>query len=99
MKSISANHADLSFHASFVDPPKRIILHLPWFMETINVLADGKSIPITRDEVVLPLKVSNVRIDWRKRVRSEPLSYDGAVAQYKTDYAARYQRFLQTGQQ
>jgi hypothetical protein len=98
LKSISANHAELTFHASFVDPPERIILHLPWFMETRDVLADGKSLPITGDEVILPLTVSNVNIVWRKGVNSEPLSYDRAVAQYKTDYANRYQQFLQTGQ-
>ena len=99
LKSISASHAELNFHASFVDPPQRIILHLPWFMETTRLLADGKSIPITRDEVVLPLKFSSVSIDWRRRADSKPLSYDHAVAQYRTDYATRYQRFLQKGQQ
>ena len=99
LKSISASHAELTFHASFIDPPKRIILHLPWFMDTREVLADGKSLPITKDEVELPLAVSNVSIVWKKRVHSEPLSYDRAVEQYKIDYAARYQQFLQTGQQ
>lgn len=99
VKSTSASHAELTFHASFIDPPKRIILHLPWFMDTKEVLADGKSLPITKDEVELPLAVSNVSIVWKKRVHSEPLSYDRAVEQYKIDYAARYQQFQQTGQQ
>ena len=98
LKLISANHAELTFHASFVDPPERIILHLPWFMETKDVLADGKSLPITGNEVILPSTVSNVNIVWRKGVHNEPLSYDSAVTQYKTDYANRYQQFLQTGQ-
>lgn len=99
LKSTSASHAELNFHASFVDPPQRIILHLPWFMETTNVSADGKSLPITKDEVVLPLKVSNVSIEWKRRADSEPLSYDRAVSQYKSNYAARYQKFLQKGEQ
>ena len=68
-------------------------------METTNVLADGKRLPIARGKVVLPLRVNSVSIAWKRRADAEPLSYDRAVSQYKTDYAARYQRFLQTGQQ
>jgi hypothetical protein len=52
----------------------------------------------TGNEVILPSTVSNVNIVWRKGVHNEPLSYDSAVTQYKTDYANRYQQFLQTGQ-
>lgn len=98
LQSISPSQAEFTFHPSFVDPPKRVILHLPWFMETKQVTADGKSLPIANDEVVLPLSVRNVRIDWNKRVDSEPLSYDSAVAGYKTAYAVRYREFLRTGQ-
>jgi hypothetical protein len=61
-------------------------------------LADGKSLPITGNEVILPSTVSNVNIVWRKGVHNEPLSYNRAVAQYKTDYANRYQQFLRAGQ-
>ena len=99
LKSLSATHAELNFHGSFFDPPQRIILHLPWFMETANVMADGKRLPITKDEVVLPVNFSNVSIDWKRKPGSDPLSYDRAVAQYKAEYGSRYQEFLQKGQQ
>jgi hypothetical protein len=98
LKSISATRAELTFHASFVDPPTNIILHLPWFMETRQVLADGKSLPIVNGGVVLPLTVRTVHMDWSKKADSESLSYDRAVSQYKTEYATRYQQFLRTGE-
>lgn len=99
LNSTSANHAELKFHASFSNPPDRLILHLPWFMETARVSADGKSLPITKDEVVLPLSVSNVSIEWKRRANGEPLSYDRAVSRYEAEYASRYKEFLQKGQQ
>ncbi|MGC9198503.1 MAG: hypothetical protein ACP5E5_06120 [Acidobacteriaceae bacterium] len=99
LKSTSSSHADLHLDSSFVDPPQRIILHLPWFMKTTKVTADGKTIGISGDKVVLPVRVRDVSIDWTKRADSKPLSYDLAVSQYKAEYAARYQRLMQTGKQ
>jgi hypothetical protein len=99
LKSLSDTQAAITLHTSFVDPPKRIVLHLPWFMETKTVTADGKSMPIANNQVMLPLTATNVRIDWKKRPETEPMSYRRTVAQYKAEYAKRYQKFLRTGDQ
>jgi len=97
LKSLSDTQAQITFHASFVDAPKRIILHLPWFMDTKSVTIDGKQLSISNDQVMLPLAVTNVRIDWKKRPSAEPMSYQRTVAQYKAEYAKHYQEFLRTG--
>ena len=99
LKFVSPSRADLTLHASFVDAPQHIVLHLPWFMETQAVIVDGKHLPIQSNMVQLPANVSQVQIDWRKKAGTEALSYDRAVEQYKAEYAARYQKFLRTGQQ
>lgn len=97
LQSVSDTQAQMTFHASFVNAPKQIILHLPWFMKTKAVIADGKGVPIVNDEVVLPVTVKIVSIDWKKRLGTEPMSYLRSVAQYKAEYATRYQKFLRTG--
>ncbi|MGH9587772.1 MAG: hypothetical protein ACRD3F_12525, partial [Acidobacteriaceae bacterium] len=91
------SQAELTLHDHFVDPPAHIVLHLPWFMETSKVVADGVSIPISGNSVLLPPKVRTVRIEWRKRSSAPGLSYQEAVAQYKKEYAAHYKQFLRTG--
>lgn len=97
LKSLSDNQARMTLRASFEDTPKRIILHLPWFMETKTVTVDGKQLPIADDRVVLPVTAKNVSINWSKRPGMAPRSYLSAVADYKAKYAAHYQEFLRTG--
>ena len=97
LRIVSPTEAQLSLNDSFVDPPAHIILHLPWFMETQKIVADGVSIPLTGSSVSLPANVQTVRITWRKRNSAPDLSYQAAVARYKQEYAARYQQFLRNG--
>lgn len=97
LESVSDTRAQITFHASFRNAPKQIVLHLPWFMETKAVIADGIPLPITNNQVVLPLKAANVRIDWKKGSGTESMSYQRTVAQYEAEYAKRYQNFLRTG--
>jgi hypothetical protein len=97
LKSLSDTRAQITFHASFADAPRQIILHLPWFMEVKAVIADGQKLTITDEQVVLPLTVKTVRVDWKTRPGAEPVSYQATVAQYKVEYAKRYQEFMRTG--
>lgn len=97
LRILSPSRAVLTLHDAFVDPPAHIVLHLPWFMETSRVVADGVSLPVTGSSVLLPVHVRTVEIEWREREHVPDLSYQAAVAQYKQEYAARYEQFLKTG--
>lgn len=97
LKSLSNTRAQITFHPSFVNAPKQIVLRLPWFMETKAVIADGQKLPIANNQVVLPMNVKTVRLDWKKQPGIKPMSYQVTVAQYKAEYAKRYREFLQTG--
>jgi hypothetical protein len=96
---LSDTQAQMTLRSAFVDPPRQIILHLPWFMNTSRVTADGKNFPITNNAVILPVTVKLVNIDWSRRAGVEPMSYQHAVEDYKTEYLKRYQEFAQTGKQ
>jgi hypothetical protein len=97
LKIVSATRAQLTLHDSFVDAPAHLILHLPWFMETQTVVADGHSLSIEGGSVDLPVATRQVEIEWRKRSNVPDLSYAAAVAQFEKEYAAHYEQFLRTG--
>lgn len=97
LRTVSSSHAQLVLHTSFVDSPAHIILHLPWFMETNRIIADGTTVPITGTSVSLPPDIQNVEIYWKRRNEVEDLSYNRTVAKYMKHYADRYKTFLRTG--
>ncbi|HTV83577.1 MAG TPA: hypothetical protein VME18_13090 [Acidobacteriaceae bacterium] len=97
LRILSPSRAELALQDAFVDPPAHVVLHLPWFMETSRVVADGVSLPVTGSSVLLPVHVHKVEIEWRKQAPAPSLSYQLAVAHYKQEYAAYYVQFLRTG--
>jgi hypothetical protein len=97
VRILTPSQAEITLHDHFADPPAHIVLHLPWFMETSKVVADGVSLAVNGNSVFLPPNVSTVQIEWRKRASAPSLSYQAAVAQYKQEYAAHYKQFLRTG--
>jgi hypothetical protein len=97
MRIRTPSRTEITLHDHFTNPPTHIVLHLPWFMETSKVVADGISLAVNGNSVFLPPDVRTVQIEWRKRASAPGLSYQAAVAQYKKEYAAHYRRFLRTG--
>lgn len=78
--------------------PKRLILHLPWFMQTTKVVADGKPLQIDQNEVILPVNARQVEISWTKKPGAPQMSYATAVSDYKAEYRRRYNDWLRMGQ-
>lgn len=97
LRVLTPSRAELTLHDDFVDPPAHIIFHLPWFLETSKVVADGVSLPVKLGSVQLPVHTRSVQIEWKRRPSAPDLSYEAAVAQYKKEYAAHYKEFLRTG--
>ena len=86
--------ATLHITSSWVDAPKQIILHLPWFMNVSSVSADGKVLPVPGDAVALPPDTHTVRIVWSRRADTPDLSYQRAVDAYKAEYLRRYDEYM-----
>jgi len=71
------------------NPPKNIVIHLPWNVETVGVKKDGKPWKnFTKDEVILPPleKRTMVEIKWKKVGDAPALSFERAVKDYKANY-------------
>lgn len=96
--TFSRGAADISFSNAFVKAPDSVVLHLPWFMKTTRLLADGSVRNATQPAVSLPPGVRKVHIEWTRREPAPSLSYDNAVAAYKTEYGKRYELFLRDAQ-
>jgi hypothetical protein len=86
--------ATVEFAGKLSEHPRKIILHLPWFMAISRVEADGKSVKVKAGTVELPASVRKVEIHW-SRMENEPvMSYDRTVEEYKTEYRERYEASL-----
>jgi hypothetical protein len=97
---VSDSEANLEIHPAF-DPghePQRIVLHVPWFLHTTTVSADGVSVPVVSGAIQLVPTTKTVSFKWvRGSLPSDmPTSYADAVERYKQEYKQRYER-LTTG--
>jgi len=84
----------LSMESNWVDAPKHLIVHLPWFMTVDSVSADGRDVPIIDDTVTLPSSTHVVRISWSRRADTPDLSYAHTVEAYKAEYLRRYNAYM-----
>jgi len=95
----TATTATLSMTNQWHHAPQAIVLHLPWFMQTTSVVADGTSIPVIAGTVQLPPTVREVHLNWHRIPNSSAMSYHKTVASYIAEYKRRYDQLLATGQQ
>jgi hypothetical protein len=81
----------------FRQPPKNIVVRIPWFYEPRQAYADGRPIKITDGQLVLSANVRRVRVSGKIKLGTPEMSYERAVRDYKAEYAERYQTFQRTG--
>jgi hypothetical protein len=79
--------------------PKKIVVHIPWFMKVTSAEADGKSIRPTNGMFELTPTAHAVHLHWTKQSLPAdlPISYSDAVNRYKQEYRSRYENLLQNG--
>lgn len=86
--------AVLHIASRWVDAPQHIFLHLPWFMNTTSIDADGRKIDVSGNAVSLPANTHTVRIAWMRRAGTPQMSYQQAVESYKAEYVRRYNEYM-----
>lgn len=86
--------AVLKMDAQFTRTPKRIVVHLPWFMTVKNATADGKAVTVQDGAIDLPSGVKELTLGWEKSKDTPPLSYQHTVEEYKIEYARRYNELM-----
>ena len=94
----TANRAVLTLNAHWQSPPRKLILHLPWFMQLDSVTAGGRILTAHNDAIELPTDTSSVTLLWHRRPDASAMSYAKTVASYKSEYARRYEHLLSTGE-
>ena len=96
----SATTATLSLHPAF-EPgfaPARLLVHLPWFVQVSSIRVDGKAVAVPASGVLeLAPDAERVEFRWHKRALTSdfPMSYADAVARYRREYRARFERLNQ----
>jgi hypothetical protein len=87
----AAGEAVLHLRASFRDAPKQIVIHLPWFVAVQSARADGKTVRVADGAISVAPDTKEVRLHWTVKASAPHMSYEHAVADYKAEYARRYQ--------
>ncbi len=90
----SDSSATLHIDSSWVNAPKQIVVHLPWFMRVSSVLADGNNVPVSGGAVRVPPGTHTVQIAWGRLADAPELSYARAVDAYKAEYMRHYNEFM-----
>ena len=89
-----AGLATLHLQAAFTTPPAAIVVHLPWFVDLESATADGKPVHPAQGALTVPASTRNLVLHWTVKPGTPQLSYDHAVAAYKTEYARRYEALM-----
>jgi len=92
--------AVLKLDTHFDRAPKSIEIHLPWFVRLQSATVDGAPItfsciePCASGSISVAPGTREIRLHWAVRPNTPQLSYDHAVAAYKTEYARRYETLM-----
>jgi hypothetical protein len=89
--------AHLKLDPQFREEPEEIILHIPWFAEVRDALADGQKIQAEEGVLHLSPGTKEVILDWTLTPVGA-MSYDHFVQEYKEEYRTRYKEFLEKGE-
>jgi hypothetical protein len=90
----SANEAVLLLHAQFHSAPDQIVVHLPWYMRLDSARVDGRPVAAVRGVLSLPATAKELRLQWTRIAGTPALSFANAVADYRAEYARRYELLM-----
>lgn len=100
LRQPSASEAVLTLDNHFVHAPKRIEVHLPWFVELKSATVDGAPLafsaiePANNSTLSIPATAHQVQLRWTVLANTPRLSYQQAVTSYEAEYARRYQVWM-----
>ena len=89
--------AHLKLDPKFREEPEEIILHIPWFADVRNAMADGQKIRTEEGVLRLSPEAKEVTLDWTLTPVGA-MSYDHFVQEFKEEYRTRYKEFLEKGE-
>jgi hypothetical protein len=87
----------LELQPKFEIAPRHVVVHLPWFVKASFARADGKEVAIRENRIELPATARRLDVVFVRQDGVAGISYSAAVEAYKTEYRARYDKFLREG--
>ncbi|NPV46853.1 MAG: hypothetical protein HPY69_07835 [Armatimonadetes bacterium] len=88
----------VSLPNTFRNAPARLWVRIPWFLAVERVEVDGEAVDPGAGEVLVPSGAREMVLYGATRPDTPPLSYEQAVADYKTEYRRRWEHFRRTGE-
>ncbi len=89
--------AILTLDTAFKNPPKTIVVHLPWFYTLGSAEADGTKVKSQGNSLSIPVNTKTLKIQWSRTPTPPGLSYEETVQAYKSEYRRRYNELLIKG--
>ncbi len=89
--------ASIELENRFRTPPRRIILHVPYFVELEEVSANVEPLESNDRAIVFPPDVASIDLTWSWREDAESFSYEKAVREYREEYARRFEEYIEAG--
>jgi hypothetical protein len=76
--------------------PKKILVHLPWFVEVSSLAVDGRAVTLSGGSIEVATTARRIDLNWKRRPLpgDMPISYADAVDRYKHEYRERYEFLL-----
>jgi len=94
MEAPTPDSATIHISANFDRAPESIRIHIPWFAELESAQADGRTIAASHGVLVVAPTTKLVALKWHLKAGTDTFSYDHAVADYKAEYARRYNQLM-----
>lgn len=91
------NGMSMELEPAFKSAPRRIVVHLPWYVKVATARVDGQTAPVKGGALEAPASARKIEVEWARQGDVAGLSYREAVASYQKEYRARYQKFLREG--
>ena len=92
-----ADGFDLRITSQFRNPPKRLVVRIPWFFAVDGIMADGQAVTPTDGHLVLAPGTRQLKVRGKIETKTPPMSFEKAVKEYRAEYKRRYDEFLRTG--
>jgi len=93
----SADRLAIRLPDKYRQNPQRVLVRVPWFFAVQRATLDGAAVEEKDGHYLVPITAKELVLFGHVRPDAPPLSYDRAVADYKSEYRRRYQEFLRTG--